>query len=1080
MAAEATAALQQADSIDSVVSIVQIWDPLLQKIKFVTDILNNIAEIHPYVKMAWSILSFIPKTIIAQVDRCDAICTLLQSLHDMYQCITDVESLTWNDEVVREMTFQTIECARFIRDYAQQPSFRKQLAKGIFQDTDGQIKSYNAKIQHLKETLQRKTIFKSGICVMHILEKVDDLASAVDLNDMPYAHGAKYQREKMCLPGTRKDMIDEICAWINDQGDDVPRAIFLTGVAGSGKSAIAHTVSHIFDNLQRLGSSFFFDHSKAAIFYPGVLFSTITRDLADVDPAFAIKLVQAIEKRADRSTLSLVEQFEKFITKPTCQLQIVGPILIVIDGLDESGDNIQRKQLLSVLARKISTLPSNFRVLITGRPEHDITRVLYPSKNFVVKEMSTVCGSEVLYADISQFVENHLKDARENLDLKWPNNEWVNIITTKAKGLFQWAFTACEFIINCKAGQTPDSQLEIILQAPNSRVFGELDDLYMKILEHSLAIDDKASIEKFKGVMGIILTAMEPLPVSILQKLQPNINVKSVVLFLGSVLTGVTTDTDPVQPLHISFRDFLVNQKQSGQLYIDIAIYQEFIGLNCLRIMKYKLKFNICELESSYVFNKNISDLPKRIEKYISKDLSYACKYWIDHLASTSNKVVNVNNYIQDFLGGKLLWWLEVMILLGDSQSIMDVLLKLHQWTSDTMIQILADDAIQFVDVLGEAFIQSLPHLYLSALSWAPVHSCVRKNYISQYCSVLQVQQGQLISWPSLRKTIKSSSQQVAVAFSSNGKQVVSGSHDGTICIWDVYTGNPVIEPLTGHTGYVTSVAFSPDDKQVVSGSHDGTICIWDTHTGSLMIDPLTGHTGQVTSVAFSPDGKQVVSGSHDRTICIWDAHTGSLVVDPLTGHTGQVTSVAFSPDGTQVVSGSADNTICIWDPLIGHIDMITSVAFSPDGKQVVSGSYDDTICIWDALTGSPVMGPLIGHTDWVTSVAFSPDGKNIVSASYDNTICIWDVNTGSLVMDPLTGHTDRVTSVVFSPDSKQVVSGSTDKTICIWDVHTGSLVIEPLAGHTDWVNSVAFSPDSKQIVSGSNDNTIRIWDTYT
>jgi WD40 repeat protein len=319
-----------------------------------------------------------------------------------------------------------------------------------------------------------------------------------------------------------------------------------------------------------------------------------------------------------------------------------------------------------------------------------------------------------------------------------------------------------------------------------------------------------------------------------------------------------------------------------------------------------------------------------------------------------------------------------------------------------------------------------------------------------------------------------------SVAFSPDGKTIVSGSADNTIRLWDT-TGKPIGQPLQGHQGEVCSVAFSPDGKTIVSGSRDKTIRLWDT-TGKPIGQPLKGHQGEVCSVAFSPDGKTIVSGSTDNTIRLWDT-TGKLLGQPLQGHQAEVYSVAFSPDGKTIVSGSSDKTIRLWDttgkpigqPLQGHQAEVYSVAFSPDGKTIVSGSRDNTIRLWDT-TGKPIGQPLKGYQHWVISVAFSPDGKTIVSGSRDNTIRLWDT-TGKLLGQPLQGHQDFVISVAFSPDGKTIVSGSADNTIRLWDT-TGKPIGQPLQGHQAEVYSVAFSPDGKTIVSGSSDKTIRLWDT--
>jgi hypothetical protein len=274
-------------------------------------------------------------------------------------------------------------------------------------------------------------------------------------------------------------------------------------------------------------------------------------------------------------------------------------------------------------------------------------------------------------------------------------------------------------------------------------------------------------------------------------------------------------------------------------------------------------------------------------------------------------------------------------------------------------------------------------------------------------------------------------------------------------------------------------VAFSPDGKTVLSGSRDKTLKLWDVETGRKL-RTFVGHGDWVNGVAFSPDGKTGLSGSDDRALKLWDVVTGKELRS-FPGHTGVVTGVAFSPDGETVLSGSSDKTVKLWDvktgqqlhTFAGHSGWIWAVAFSPDGKTVLSGSEDKTLRLWDVKTGQGVQ-TFSGHSKGVTAVAFSPDGKTVLSGSHDRTVRLWEVATGKQ-LHSFFGHGAIVNSVAFSPDGKLAVSGSRDKTLKLWDVATGREV-RTFSGHNATVIGTAFSPDGKLVVSGSRDKTLRLW----
>jgi WD40 repeat protein len=334
-----------------------------------------------------------------------------------------------------------------------------------------------------------------------------------------------------------------------------------------------------------------------------------------------------------------------------------------------------------------------------------------------------------------------------------------------------------------------------------------------------------------------------------------------------------------------------------------------------------------------------------------------------------------------------------------------------------------------------------------------------------------------------------------SVAFSPDGKRVVTGSFDHTARVWDLSGATPTAKLLEGDGGRVWSVAFGPDGKRVVTGSDDGMARVWDLSGPTSAATLLKGHGGIVNSVAFSPDGKWVAIGSGDPTALVWDlslSPPAALSLSPPAaiepaGRNRGVWSVAFSPDGKRVVTGSADGTARVWElsgatfaavaVLEGDKLAIRSVAFSPDGRRVVTGSYDNTARLWDWSGPTPATTLLQGHRGPVASAAFSPDGKRVVTGSADHTARVWDLSGPTPTATVLEGHRGWVTSVAFSPDAKRVVTGSSDSTARLWDLSGPIPAATVLEGAVDEFASVAFSPDGNRVETGSDDGTARVWD---
>ncbi|THU81936.1 hypothetical protein K435DRAFT_766984, partial [Dendrothele bispora CBS 962.96] len=414
-----------------------------------------------------------------------------------------------------------------------------------------------------------------------------------------------------CTPGTRKKVLKDIEKWADGTSPVKTLGYWICGMAGTGKSTIAKSVCNTMENRKMLAASFFCSRQIPECRDQSKIIPTIVYQMAQFSPIFGRELVTILQGDPDKISRPPSEQLEMLLVGPWMKLVRSGAMhsytsVIIIDALDEC-ENIESVLSALIPAIQNQRIPG-LKFLFTSRPENHIYKHLnapnpLPAESQVEKMYLHNVEESVVQEDIAIYLSYKLQDLGiTQLDMD-------KLIKSSGK-LFIYAATLVKYICD---PDFPDLALSKVQEMtsmgsiPDRTQTQVLDQLYSTILRN--AIPERLTPSQRKDYLGIIhtiITAGRPLTCSIISELL-GMQEKLVEATISRMQSVLYVSDYLIYTFHASFADYIVTKDRSVDMYCNKTECHTLLSHSIFSHMN-NLRFNICDLPSSFLADKDVPD----------------------------------------------------------------------------------------------------------------------------------------------------------------------------------------------------------------------------------------------------------------------------------------------------------------------------------------------------------------------------------------------------------------------------------------------------------------------------------------